>query len=739
MSLKEKLMIPLYLIFLLGVVLVQVSGTSHQKSLHMLGLGFRKIPTEIIGSALEAHPDIRELYMADNSIDEISKTDFPESAAQLTFLSVRSNKITHIAEGAFNHMVHLEEVDLGENYITELTDLGAKNLKILNLTHNSIAKVEKNALKNFKKLEKLVLSGNPLTSIAEDGLLGPENLKFLYLRSTQLERLPSTGISSLIGIDVQDSPSLRNLPSADKFTMLTEANLTYGMQCCAFIAYNKKRDEKRGKRKNRKGIFFDDNQSALANNSELARTATGLFISENDIDEPLRCFPAPTVFTPCNDILGSDVLRTFTWVIAALAIIGNLGKLMVVSRNQQPMSPSKLLVYNLGFANFLMGAYLFGLACTDADTFGVYYNHVPGWQFDGGCQAFGFLAVFSVNLSMCCLTLLAIERFLLINFTTQIGELNMSHILYCLVGAWVYSVAMAILPTTNLVSSYVTNAVCLPLDVHDGSAKGFVTWLLLSFVISFVIILYCFMEVLRKSDDTDTHVDSHTHVINVRIAKRLLVITSGSFACWLPISVIGLSVMYSHFNFNFLILKFLLMLFFPFHSVLTPVLYTILNKPFRKDAWHFVRTTCKPRKNKSTRANLLANTSTTINSNPNNKDGQDPNDIFHIDVPNDSSSSYLRKQIVSIIEEGPESDDPHALIACKNNSICSSSKDNSRENAYTYSPTNSSDSDMKRYRSVSSHVVDNSKRFSDARYRSDTTATCSTGVSATSDVELLEL
>merc|ERR1719354_11089 len=139
----------------------------------------------------------------------------------------------------------------------------------------------------------------------------------------------------------------------------------------------------------------------------------------------------------------------------------------------------------------------------------------------------------------------------------------MSHMLYCLVGAWIYSVAMAILPTTNLVSSYVNNAVCLPLDVQDGSAKAFVTWLLLSFVISFFVILYCFMEVLRKSDDTDTHTDSRTHVINIRIAKRHLIISSGSFACWLPISVIGLSVLYSNFDFNVLILKFLLMLFFP--------------------------------------------------------------------------------------------------------------------------------------------------------------------------------
>jgi hypothetical protein len=399
-------------------------------------------------------------------------------------------------------------------------------------------------------------------------------------------------------------------------------------------------------------------------------------------------------------------------------------KLMVVSKSQQPMSPSKLLIYNLGFANFLMGAYLFGLACTDADTYGFYYNHVPNWQFDGGCQAFGFLAVFSINLSMCSLTLLAVERFLLINFTSQIGELKMAHITYCVVFAWIYSIAMAVLPSTNLVSSYVGNAVCLPLDVSDSSAKGFVTWLLLSFVISFVIILYCFMEVLRKSDDNESHVDSRTHVVNVRIAKRLLIITSGSFACWLPISVIGLSVLYSHFDFNVLILKFLLMLFFPFHSVLTPVMYTILNKPFRKDALELV-CSCGRSKRRSNHQHTTVSIA---------EKGNDPHDIFHIDVPNDSTN-YTRKQIVSIIEEQPECDDPHAPLTCKKDSICSS-KDTSRENAYTCSPTSSDD--MKRYRSVSSHV-DNKRFSSDPRYRSDTTATCSTGVSATSDVELLEL
>ena len=65
-----------------------------------------------------------------------------------------------------------------------------------------------------------------------------------------------------------------------------------------FISF---RDEKRSKSSHPKGIFFDNDQ--LANNTELSKSATGLFISEG-VGETLECFPSPTVFTPCDDILG---------------------------------------------------------------------------------------------------------------------------------------------------------------------------------------------------------------------------------------------------------------------------------------------------------------------------------------------------------------------------------------------------------------------------------------------------
>ena len=68
----------------------------------------------------------------------------------------------------------------------------------------------------------------------------------------------------------------------------------------SFISF---RDEKRSKSSHPKGIFFDNDQ--LANNTELSKSATGLFISEG-VGETLECFPSPTVFTPCDDILGKS-------------------------------------------------------------------------------------------------------------------------------------------------------------------------------------------------------------------------------------------------------------------------------------------------------------------------------------------------------------------------------------------------------------------------------------------------
>lgn len=445
----------------------------------------------------------------------------------------------------------------------------------------------------------------------------------------------------------------------------------------------------------------------------------------------IKCTPEPTVFTPCDNILGSDVLRGFAWGIAVIGLIGNLFKLIVVSHNIKKLSASKLLIYNLGFANLLMAVYLFGLCCMDAETYGDYYSHVPRWQFDGGCQSFGFFAVFSINLSMCCFTLLAIERYLLLHYKSTIGdEVKMSHVIYCLVFAWLYSFGLAILPSLGVVTSYVDNAVCLPLDVSDPSSKAYITWMFLSFIISFVVIMYCYTEVLRKKDDDD-EIDSQTHVINVRIAKRMLIVTCSSFSCWGPISIVGLSVLYSTFNFNIFILKFLLILFFPMHTVMTPILYTFVNKTFRHDAWKFV-SSCGRKKSEHERRHSKhhkkSNTSFT-------GEKLDPHrhENFHLDITN--NTNVFRKHPVTVIDEGPECDNPNAPLTIKLSND-SSKETIGKDDSYSYSPRMDED-DMKRYRSVSSNV--DNKRFSDPRYRSDTTATCSTGVSATSDVELLDM
>ena len=124
----------------------------------------------------------------------------------------------------------------------------------------------------------------------------------------------------------------------------------------------------------------------------------------------IECTPEPDAFNPCQDVMGSNELRGFSWIIAVCAIIGNVFQLVILFYSKQELTVYKLLMYNLGVSNLLMGIYLIVLCCVDAYTFGKYYNYVQSWQFKGGCQVFGFLALFATSLSVCNLVLITLER-----------------------------------------------------------------------------------------------------------------------------------------------------------------------------------------------------------------------------------------------------------------------------------------------------------------------------------------
>ena len=297
----------------------------------------------------------------------------------------------------------------------------------------------------------------------------------------------------------------------------------------------------------------------------------------------VQCSPKPDAFNPCQDVMGTTALRVFSWIISIFAVLGNLFQLIILFYSRQDLTVYKLLMYNLGFANLIMGMYLLVLCCVDTYTYGKYYNYVQMWQYSGGCQAFGFIAMFATQLSFCTLVLITVERFLLIIFALQVGkQMKLSHAKIAVTAVWVYSFTVAILPVNGKVSSYSKIAICLPVDIPTKVALGYIIWLLLAYIFAFIIIVALYVKMYISISKSGRPGSSTRHTIDVQVAQRMAMIIFSNFLCWLPISIAGFIALYSDIG-NVDVAKFLLVFIFPLNACTNPFLYAIFTKVFRGD------------------------------------------------------------------------------------------------------------------------------------------------------------
>lgn len=163
--------------------------------------------------------------------------------------------------------------------------------------------------------------------------------------------------------------------------------------------------------------------------------------------KPIKCYPIPDDLNPCEDVMGSNWLRGSVWVVAFLAVFGNVLVLVVLLGSRSEMTVFKFLMCNLALADFCMGLYLLLLACIDLHSIGEYFNYAFDWQYGAGCKASGFLTNFASHLSVFTLTIITMERWFAITNALNLNKrLELPMAIKVMVGGWIYSIIMALLP-----------------------------------------------------------------------------------------------------------------------------------------------------------------------------------------------------------------------------------------------------------------------------------------------------
>uniref|UniRef100_UPI0037E9419C transforming growth factor beta activator LRRC32 isoform X1 n=2 Tax=Semicossyphus pulcher TaxID=241346 RepID=UPI0037E9419C len=135
-------------------------------------------------------PLLANLSLNSNSITKIAQNTFSGSLS-LEKISLHNNVILEIEDGAFDTLDNLTELDLSKNSITCITDFNLRNLKVLNLSKNSMELFQSTKSTDSYSLQSLDLSENKMPYFP----LLPRNnvLQYLDVSRNQLQSVNVTG------------------------------------------------------------------------------------------------------------------------------------------------------------------------------------------------------------------------------------------------------------------------------------------------------------------------------------------------------------------------------------------------------------------------------------------------------------------------------------------------------------------------------------------------------------------
>lgn len=290
------------------------------------------------------------------------------------------------------------------------------------------------------------------------------------------------------------------------------------------------------------------------------------------------CRPKPDEFNPCEDILGSLILRISTWIVSVCATTGNLVTLIVILLNRRKINNHKLLMCTLAFSSLCMGVYLIILVAVDTETKGCYNKYAKRWQHGVGCKFAGFMSIFSTELSVFTLNIITLERYYTIIFPLHQSKwMTVKQTAISLVLSLLAALVLATLPLTGI-SSYTTVAICLPFDVSSPISKAYVTFLLASNGASFFAVLFAYIKMYFNIQHT-----ARATFADLNIAKKMAVIVLTNFACWAPIAIFSLTAIYGEPIVDVPTSKFLLVFVFPINALTNPFLYFLITKRFKQD------------------------------------------------------------------------------------------------------------------------------------------------------------
>ncbi|XP_037835012.1 relaxin receptor 2a isoform X2 [Kryptolebias marmoratus] len=575
---------------------------------------------------------------------KVNLTDVPLLSPNVTWLSLKSNKIRVLPDAVFSDYAALEKLFLQNNslhFISKQAFSGLFSLKKLFLSENLITSLSPGVFRELNQLEWLMLDHNPLSSLSHETFLGLHSLMFLSMVHTSLQQLPHPSFCqhmpaldwldlggsqiqtlnysilktcSKLEVLVLEDNRIREVPenTFQSLWKLVDLNLssnrikklpknTFKSLSKSLVKLNISHNPllqiqpslvshlTRLQSLSVEGIDIPDIQIKMFHQMKnLSHIYFKTFQYCSYAPHVRSCKPNTDGISSFEDLLANMVLRVSVWVMAFFTCFGNLlvigMRSLIRAENNLHAACIKVLCY------CLMGVYLFFVGVYDVKFRGQYNQNALIWMESVECRTIGFLAMLSSEVSVLLLTYLTLEKFLVIVFpfsNLRPGKLQTGVMLASL---WLLGFIIAAVPLMNedvFGNYYGRNGVCFPLHSDRGekpTAKGYSTGIFLGLnLVAFLVIVFSYSSMfysIYKTGINATDVRSRLHR-DVAVANRFFFIVFSDALCWIPIFLVKvLSLL--EVEIPGTISSWVVIFVLPINSALNPILYTLTTSFFRE-------------------------------------------------------------------------------------------------------------------------------------------------------------
>ena len=566
-------------------------------ALDLASNGLTNIEINSLGNTFQSSQGIQWLYLDNNSLTVLKKGVF-YGLNEVGFLDLSYSQLSHIESGAFVGLVELDELYLDYNNLTTLesnTFRGLNRLATLHLCCNQIKSLPAQLFKDLGNLEWLSLADNNLVvlnyhTFVGINLGGVMCLEQLALQKNSLTQLPEELPRLLPNLTTLNLAfnSLKQLPKFENLPRLKTLDLRSNPL-----------------KKVKKETF----------NGLVSRTVLL-------VDEPGTCCftgsaqcnatNAEPPYLTCERLLPNLTLRMFMWILGWSALLGNLFVLIwrCIGKMEEDRVQSHLIT-NLALSDMLTGIYMLILVFADIHFEKYFPSYAEQWRTGPVCKLAGVLALTACEASVFFVTLISLDRFIRVVYPHSIHRLTPQSTQTAAVMLWAISltlgvVAIAFVGVNNDVYDISEVCIGLPLvrksvykvevvrykppewfvtepSVSVSTQIGTVTGMYFSIaiflglnLICFIIVMFCYMAILKAVRDTSKRVKLARHRDReIRMAAKMFLIVATDFLCWVPIIFTGILVQSNAVEISPEMFAWAVTFILPINSSVNPYLYTI--------------------------------------------------------------------------------------------------------------------------------------------------------------------